>query len=305
MRDGFHMVARIPYPVIVPKYYAVASEVATMALLRSSGLPIPEVYGYLPVPDNAAETAYIFMEFVQGAKLSDVWLDLEEQEIVSVLRQLVQLEEKMIPGEDGRGPGIPLEEVANSDWQVVGLLDWQHAPILPRFSLPNYADPFSQSITPPLLLVPENFDELDATVQSRALELYHRRLVHHHYVKNTDECNELHHAALTSPLGVLRSRLFYHASEPQWDGEALEPKVVFDAEDVRETMKLDEVQREADEVQEACQNVLGFGPQGWVPTLDYEAAMACNKQMKADGLAACTSAEERAEIVGTGPGRHG
>lgn len=59
MRDGFQMVARIPYPCTVPKYSAVASEVATMALLRSSGLPVPEVYGYSPVADNAAETEYI------------------------------------------------------------------------------------------------------------------------------------------------------------------------------------------------------------------------------------------------------
>jgi type II secretory pathway component PulF len=43
MRDGFQMVARIPYPHTVPKYYAVASEAATMALLRSTGLPIPQV----------------------------------------------------------------------------------------------------------------------------------------------------------------------------------------------------------------------------------------------------------------------
>lgn len=90
------MVARIPYPATIPKYFAVASEVATMALLRSFGLPIPEVYGYSPTPDNAAETEYIFMEFVQGTKLSDVWLDLEEQETISVLRQLVQLESKMM-----------------------------------------------------------------------------------------------------------------------------------------------------------------------------------------------------------------
>jgi hypothetical protein len=53
-----------------PKYFAVASEVATMTLLRSSGLPIPKVYGYSPVPDNAAETEYIFMEFVQGTGLT-------------------------------------------------------------------------------------------------------------------------------------------------------------------------------------------------------------------------------------------
>ena len=96
MRDGFQMVARIPYPVTVPKYYAIASEVATMALLRSSGLPVPEVYGYSPTPDNAAETEYIFMEFVQGVELSDIWFDLGEQEIESVLRQLAVLESKMV-----------------------------------------------------------------------------------------------------------------------------------------------------------------------------------------------------------------
>ena len=96
MRGGFQMVARIPYSATVPKYYAVASEVATMAFLRSSGLPIPKVYGYSPTPDSAAETEYIFMEFAGGTKLSDVWVDLGEQEIISVLRQLAQLESKMM-----------------------------------------------------------------------------------------------------------------------------------------------------------------------------------------------------------------
>ena len=54
MRDGFRMVARIPYPATVPKYFAVASEVATLAFLRSAGVPTPEVYRYSPTPDNAA-----------------------------------------------------------------------------------------------------------------------------------------------------------------------------------------------------------------------------------------------------------
>ena len=95
MHDGFQMVARIPYPVTVPKYFTVASEVATMAFLRSSGLPVPEVYGYSPVPDNAAETEYIFTEFVKGISLSDIWFELEEKDIISVLRQLTELESKM------------------------------------------------------------------------------------------------------------------------------------------------------------------------------------------------------------------
>ena len=87
MRGGFLMVARIPYPVTIPRYFAVASEVTTMALLRSFGLSIPNVYGYPPAPDNAAETEYISMELVRGTKLSDIWLDLGEQEIISVLPQ--------------------------------------------------------------------------------------------------------------------------------------------------------------------------------------------------------------------------
>ena len=62
------MVTRIPHSVTVPKYSAVASEVATMDLLCSAGLPIPEVYGYSPESGNAAGTKYIFMEFFRGTK---------------------------------------------------------------------------------------------------------------------------------------------------------------------------------------------------------------------------------------------
>lgn len=94
MRCGFRMVARIPYPATIPKYFAVASEVATMAFLRSSGLPLPEVYGYSPTPNNAAGTEYIFMEFVQGTNLSDIWFGLGEGEIISISHQLAELESK-------------------------------------------------------------------------------------------------------------------------------------------------------------------------------------------------------------------
>jgi hypothetical protein len=67
-----------------------------MALLRSFGLPIPEVYGYSPMPNNAARAEYIFMEFIQGTDLSDIWYDLEEREIDSISRQLAKLESKMM-----------------------------------------------------------------------------------------------------------------------------------------------------------------------------------------------------------------
>lgn len=92
MYDGFQMIARVPYPITRPKSYAVASEVATMDFLRLKGVPVPTVYDYSFSSDNAAQTEYIFMEYVKADKLTDVWLDFTETEVASVMRQIVELE---------------------------------------------------------------------------------------------------------------------------------------------------------------------------------------------------------------------
>ena len=114
-------------------------------------------------------------------------------------------------------------------------------------------------MTPPLL--PEDTVELDGPGRTRAEEVYRDRLDHYHYVTSTEECNKLHYAALTDPMYALRGRLFRHAGSP-WEGETFELKlaliqaterwealtgggvpcpVEFDAEDARETRKLNEV----------------------------------------------------------------
>jgi len=69
--------------------------------------------------------------------------------------------------------------------------------------------------------------------------------------------------------------------------------VVFGAEDVHETMKLNAVQGGADEALEACRNITGFRPESWVPTNHYEEAMSRNKHLKAGALAAVAPADER------------
>lgn len=50
------MVAHVPDYITAPKYCAIASEVATIEYMRSSGLPVPKIYGYSPDSDNAAGT---------------------------------------------------------------------------------------------------------------------------------------------------------------------------------------------------------------------------------------------------------
>ncbi|EER45818.1 phosphotransferase enzyme family protein [Histoplasma capsulatum var. duboisii H88] len=64
LEDGFKTVVKIPYNFLVPKKYATASEVATLAFLRQKGIPVPDVYGWSSTPDNAVGAEYIVMEFV-------------------------------------------------------------------------------------------------------------------------------------------------------------------------------------------------------------------------------------------------
>ncbi|OCB84911.1 hypothetical protein A7U60_g8133 [Sanghuangporus baumii] len=450
MHGGFEMVVRIPYPITVPKFYAIASEVATMRFLRSSGLPVPEVYDYSPSSDNAAKTEYIFMEFVRGTKLSDVWLELEEPDIVSVLRQLAQLESRMmsipfpaggslyytndlkkVAGRTGiplnderfcvgldarlhmwfgrrsqldvdRGPyesaeavlvaaarkelayleqfGRPLlpfqrerreaygyKEQSPSDHiknlerylliasslvpknsalhhfrirhpdlqpsnvivskspdskqlKIVGLLDWQHASILPLFllanipgRLQNYDDPVSQALIPPSL--PANMDELDQSEQSHAMGLYHCRLVHFHYVKNTEEYNKLHHDALSDPVSMFIYRLFDQAGAP-WEGETHALKatlieateiwgrltgegvpcpVVFEPDDLRKTKELSAKLQVADENFEGCRAMIGFETETWVSNEHYEMAKALAELLKLRLLTEIPEEEVRAK----------
>ncbi|KAI6142613.1 kinase-like domain-containing protein [Pisolithus tinctorius] len=93
---GFRLVARIPYPLLIPKAYALASEVATMDFLRSKGLPIPKVYAYSCTPKNEAKTEYILMEYVEGTDLSQIWFDLKKDEIISLMGQLAKVESTMM-----------------------------------------------------------------------------------------------------------------------------------------------------------------------------------------------------------------
>ncbi len=212
--------------------------------------------------------------------------------------------------------------IVDSGFNIVGLIDWQHTSVLPHFVyagipkwLQNYDDLVSQSDTQPSL--PENLVNLTESQQSRERERYRRRLVHHLYVQNSKEYNKLHYMALTDPLNMLRLRLFSSASDT-WEGETLALKVAlidvtenwerlteggppcpvaFDAEDVRETKKLDAEVTEMDESQDMSTIFLGCGDDGWVPNEHYEAANTLNKQLKDGTLTQAESEKEWTEVM--------
>ncbi|UPX15252.1 uncharacterized protein EKO05_0005707 [Ascochyta rabiei] len=95
MYDGFQLVGRIPYPATEPKHLVIASEVATMDLLRMHGIPVPKIYSYSATSENPAGTEYIFMELVRGTNLGDIWFSLPEKARITVVTRLVELESRL------------------------------------------------------------------------------------------------------------------------------------------------------------------------------------------------------------------
>ncbi|THU92318.1 hypothetical protein K435DRAFT_800562 [Dendrothele bispora CBS 962.96] len=251
---------------------------------------------------------------------------------IDSLKRYLQIAPSLVPKEpslnqfrirhpDLQETNIVVSRLSNPGLQVISVLDWQHTSILPTFLLAgmpqrmqNYTDSVSQSMTQPSL--PKNFDDLEKGKREWERERYRRRLIHYHYLMSTAVNNDVHQAALADPLGVLRRRLFQHAGHP-WEGEAIALKValieatieweklterglpcpvVFDTEDVCETMKLDTALKDVDKYMEAGCNIVGCTSEVWVPNDHYERAMARSKELKEQTLVQTELAKERAEV---------
>ncbi|KAL1978987.1 hypothetical protein VTN96DRAFT_7615 [Rasamsonia emersonii] len=92
MRDGFQVIARLPYPSTTPTHYTIASEVATMDFVRSHGLPVPRVFDYSATNENPVGAEYIIMEKVVGKELGNIWYTMSEKERLKMIVQVVKLE---------------------------------------------------------------------------------------------------------------------------------------------------------------------------------------------------------------------
>jgi aminoglycoside phosphotransferase (APT) family kinase protein len=95
LQDGFELIAKIPYHIARPEYYATASEAATLTFLRLKGIPVPEVYSYSATVENPVGTEYILLEKASGVCLASRWMDLEELEIRRLAHSFVEFEKKL------------------------------------------------------------------------------------------------------------------------------------------------------------------------------------------------------------------
>jgi hypothetical protein len=77
MDDGFEVIVKIPYSIALPKYYATATEVATLAFLRSKGIPVPQVYGWSSRSSvNDISVECIIMERASRIRLDTRWFNM-------------------------------------------------------------------------------------------------------------------------------------------------------------------------------------------------------------------------------------
>ena len=80
MKDDSRIIARLPDPSTHSKRFAMASEVATLNLLRSNGIAVPKVLAYSIDSGNAVGSEYIVMEKILGKPIGDMWYELTEKQ---------------------------------------------------------------------------------------------------------------------------------------------------------------------------------------------------------------------------------
>ena len=96
MVDDTRVIARLPYPSTYPKRFAVASEVATLNLIRSKEIAVPKVLAYSVDSENAVGSECIIMEKVSEKPIGDMWYELTEKQRVKVILGIVKLEAKIL-----------------------------------------------------------------------------------------------------------------------------------------------------------------------------------------------------------------
>ncbi|KAL4876129.1 kinase-like domain-containing protein [Aspergillus karnatakaensis] len=96
MSTGQDIVARIPNPNAGPKFYTIASEVATRHFLRDClAIPVPRIHAWSTDESNPVGAEYILEEMAQGQSLGSIWGQLSIDSKHSIVKQVVGIEKKL------------------------------------------------------------------------------------------------------------------------------------------------------------------------------------------------------------------
>jgi Phosphotransferase enzyme family len=94
--EGKEVIARLPTSLAGPPRLTTASEVATLQLVRSLGIPVPRVFAYSCGTDSDVGSEYILMEQAKGIPLLSVWAKMGRKRRGQVINQLVDFDSKLL-----------------------------------------------------------------------------------------------------------------------------------------------------------------------------------------------------------------
>ncbi|USW54061.1 Putative aminoglycoside phosphotransferase, protein kinase-like domain superfamily [Septoria linicola] len=200
----------------------------------------------------------------------------------------------------------PSNIFVSDDYEITSMIDWQNATALPMFlqsgipdDLDNSLDPVSSSQETPRL--PDHLSTLGEEISSEELAVFEKRQLHYFYMKETSNINPKHYEALTYPFSAGRRKVYDLASSP-WQGDNVPLRssliftkqhwhqivanpdlpcpISFSADEEQESLRLDDLEREAAEQLKGSMEMLGLGPEGWVANDNYEGAKEAITRMK-------------------------
>ncbi|KAI9726659.1 MAG: hypothetical protein M1834_008972 [Cirrosporium novae-zelandiae] len=210
----------------------------------------------------------------------------------------------------------PSNILISESGDITGIIDWQHATILPLFlqaKIPehfqNYGDDDSENFRRPKLA--ENFTTMTSSDKEAEMELYRRRQVHYFYLDHTSKLNKAHFQAIGKRDLVLRNQL-YDAADRPWEGDntSLQAQLIktmaqwsdicssednlpihYSPTEVKECLDRDAKQKNIDEQMQRLRDCIGINIDGLVVKEEFESARERAKLIKNE-LVECADTEE-------------
>jgi hypothetical protein len=206
---------------------------------------------------------------------------------------------------------------------IVGLIDWQHATIMPLFlaaGIPkhfqNYGDLESERMVQPARDLPPNFHSLSPDEQASVKDQHIKRLTHFLYAALTLRYNDEHYNAIFNNEVILHQRLYKQAGTP-WEGDSINleaelintiqhwqeivssgstgletPPIQYSEESTKSIMDMHSQQQEMDTMMDQMRETLGVDVYGWVPDEDFMATKELARNIKERMIEAASAADE-------------
>ncbi|CZT50286.1 uncharacterized protein RSE6_11239 [Rhynchosporium secalis] len=234
----------------------------------------------------------------------------------------------LVPKEDQlnlptiRHPDLSPSNILISDCgDITGLIDWQHATILPIFLLAkipkhfqNYGDDDSENFRRPQLA--EDFANMTSSEKELEMDRYRRRQVHYFYLGYTSELNKAHFQAMGKYNLVLRNRLYDTAGRP-WEGDntSLQAQLIkiigewsaiasedncpisYSPAEVEECLDRDAKQNRVNEQLQHVRDFIGINIDGLVMSEEFESARAKAELIKNELAEGADTDEEGREFT--------